>query len=172
MTRPSRRLLAVAAVGLALIGVSAAHRFAPVLVWNASASVPIGLYLISPRGADLRVGDLVAAAPTEDLEAWLVAGGYLGRDTPLLKEVAALGGAEVCRDGLQITIDGRPAAMALAVDRLDRPLPAWSGCRVLAAGEVFLLNPNAAASLDGRYFGPLPRATILGRARPLWTRGG
>jgi type IV secretory pathway protease TraF len=28
------------------------------------------------------------------------------------------------------------------------------------------------ASLDGRYFGPLPRDTIVGRAVPIWTREG
>jgi type IV secretory pathway protease TraF len=25
------------------------------------------------------------------------------------------------------------------------------------------------ASLDGRYFGPIPVSTIVGRAEPLWT---
>ena len=35
-------------------------------------------------------------------------------------------------------------------------------------GEVFLMNPQSANSLDGRYFGPLPAASIVGRAIPLW----
>ncbi|MBV8103395.1 MAG: S26 family signal peptidase [Hyphomicrobiales bacterium] len=39
---------------------------------------------------------------------------------------------------------------------------------VIAADEVFLMNA-AADSLDGRYFGPLPAASIIGRAAPLWT---
>ena len=31
------------------------------------------------------------------------------------------------------------------------------------------MNWQSADSLDGRYFGPLPDATIIGRALPLWT---
>jgi type IV secretory pathway protease TraF len=31
------------------------------------------------------------------------------------------------------------------------------------------MNWNEPASLDGRYFGPLPRSAIVGRAAPLWT---
>jgi hypothetical protein len=30
------------------------------------------------------------------------------------------------------------------------------------------MNWDAADSFDGRYFGPLPRASIFGRAVPLW----
>ena len=30
------------------------------------------------------------------------------------------------------------------------------------------MNPQSADSLDGRYFGPLPAASIVGRAIPLW----
>jgi type IV secretory pathway protease TraF len=40
---------------------------------------------------------------------------------------------------------------------------------MIADGEVFLMNWLSADSLDGRYFGPLPAASIIGRAAPLWT---
>jgi type IV secretory pathway protease TraF len=40
---------------------------------------------------------------------------------------------------------------------------------VVSDGEVFLMNPNGPASLDSRYFGPLPVSAIAGRAEPLWT---
>ena len=54
-------------------------------------------------------------------------------------------------------------------DRRGRPLPIWQGCRVIANGEVFLMNWDEPASLDGRYFGPTPFSAIVGRAEPLWT---
>ncbi len=54
-------------------------------------------------------------------------------------------------------------------DSRGRPLPSWQGCRVIAVGEAFLMNARSADSLDGRYFGPLPAASIVGRAAPLWT---
>ena len=31
------------------------------------------------------------------------------------------------------------------------------------------MNPQSADSLDGGYFGPLPAASIVGRAIPVWT---
>jgi type IV secretory pathway protease TraF len=37
----------------------------------------------------------------------------------------------------------------------------------LHASEIFLMNPDEPASLDGRYFGPIPLAAIAGRAEPL-----
>ena len=61
---------------------------------------------------------------------------------------------------------------ALDRDHLGRILPVWEGCRIVADQEVFLMNWQSENSLDGRYFGPLPASTIVGRADPLWTGGG
>ena len=55
-------------------------------------------------------------------------------------------------------------------DRQGRDLPAWQGCRIVAHGEMFLMNWRSDASFDGRYFGPLPASTIVGRATPLWIK--
>lgn len=167
----ARRTLLAGGAALALIGASAAVRSDPILLWNASASVPIGLYVVTPLD-NPQVGDLVAVRPPPPLERWLVGRGYLGPDTPLLKRVATLPGAEVCRDEDAILVDGSTVAVARERDRLGRPLPVWKGCRQLRDDEVFLLNADAPASLDGRYFGPLGTDTIIGRATPLWTRKG
>jgi len=86
-----------------------------------------------------------------------------------MKRVLALPGQIVCRENLRITIDGVDVGEAQARDRRGRDLPAWQGCRTLRPGEVFLMNPGVADSLDGRYFGPLPAISIIGRAVPLWT---
>jgi type IV secretory pathway protease TraF len=59
---------------------------------------------------------------------------------------------------------------ALDHDRSGRALPVWRGCRAVAGDEVFLMNWQSEDSFDGRYFGPLPASTIVGRADPLWTR--
>jgi type IV secretory pathway protease TraF len=87
---------------------------------------------------------------------------------PLLKYVLALPGQTVCRSGGTITVDGAAMGVALDRDHLGRPLPVWQGCRVVAAGEVFLMN-RPADSLDGRYFGPLPATTFVGQADPIRT---
>lgn len=167
----ARKTLIATGTALALIGASAIIRSDPLLIWNASASVPVGLYGVTPI-TQPGIGDLVAVRPPEPLGRWLVENGYLGPDTPLLKRVAALPGSEVCRQGTTITVDGTAVAEARERDRLGRPLPVWRGCRTLRDGEVFLLNADHPASLDGRYFGPLGAETIIGRATPIWTREG
>lgn len=141
---------------------------APRLLWNASASAPVGLYRIDGN-AQPAVGDLVAIDPPDALGGWLARRNYLPRGVPLLKRVAARPGARICRSGVFVTIDGRGAARALPSDRRGRPLPLWLGCRVVGPRELFLLNA-APDSLDGRYFGPLPAAGVIGTAHPLLTR--
>lgn len=137
------------------------------LIWNASASAPIGLYLIRPAST-LAVSELVVVTPPTALARFLDTRGYLPTGVPLVKRIAALPGQQVCRRGTSVTIDGAAVATARAHDRLGRPLPNWQGCRRLAAGEFFLLNRHP-DSVDGRYFGPLPAHSIVGQAVPLLT---
>lgn len=141
---------------------------APRLLWNASASAPIGLYVVQ-RDVVLRVGDMVAIRPPASLGVYLAARNYLPLGVPLLKRVAALPGARICRSGVFVTVDGRAVTRALVRDRLGRPLPVWFGCRIVGAHELFLVNA-APDSLDGRYFGPLPARGLLGTAHPIVTR--
>jgi type IV secretory pathway protease TraF len=110
----------------------------------------------------------VLVRPPETLAAFLAERGYVARGVPLLKHVAALPPQLVCAEGNTITVDGETVAQRHAADRLGRPLPTWSGCHGLESGEVFLLNAVEPDSLDGRYFGPLPRTSIVARLRPVW----
>jgi conjugative transfer signal peptidase TraF len=150
------------------VGVSALFHPAPRLLWNASASVPIGLYAVHRAGA-LHVGELLVVMPPEPLATFLDQRRYLPKGVPLLKRVLALPGQTVCRIERTIIVDGLTIGDALGRDRLGRPLPVWQGCRLVAAGQVFLMNRLSSDSFDGRYFGPLPTTTIVGRADPLWT---
>ncbi|OCC05397.1 S26 family signal peptidase [Labrys sp. WJW] len=139
----------------------------PRLVWNASASTPIGLYLIASAGP-LVGGDLAALLPPEPVTRFMVQRGYVGEGVPLLKHIAARPGQVVCRCGRSIKVDGVQIGEALYRDRHDRALPDWQGCRRLSDGEVFVLNRNVRDSFDGRYFGPMPASTVIGRAIPLF----
>lgn len=138
------------------------------LIWNASASTPIGLYSIAPADR-FEVTDLVAIRAPEPLAAFMVERGYIGRGVPLMKRVAGVPGQQVCRRDHAITVDGVPMGDALDRDHLGRSLPVWQGCRRIAEGELFLMNWSVRDSLDGRYFGPLPTSDVIGRATPLWT---
>lgn len=169
MRRRWLRPTAFAAAGFAgLFGAVAMLEPQPRLVWNASASVPLGLYRIDV-GTAPGVGDLVLIEPPAPLARLLAERGYVPRGVPLLKHVAAAEGALVCRSGVFVTVDGRFAARARAADRLGRALPRWLGCRRLARGEYLLLG-SAPDSFDGRYFGALRAENLIGTAHPLLTR--
>lgn len=138
------------------------------VVWNVSASVPTGLYLIRGKQG-IHVGERVAIEPPPELRHLLAERGYLPVGVPLLKRVAAVSGQRVCRFAHGVTIDGELVGVARTFDRRGRPLPTWSGCRRVRTGELFLMNPAAPDSFDGRYFGVLSRGDVIGRATPVWT---
>lgn len=138
------------------------------LLWNASASAPTGLYRVHPLRAPA-TGDMVAVMPPPALGRLMAERHYLPIGVPLLKHVAARPGALICRRDATVTIDGHRVATARLADSHGRPLPVWRGCRVLRDGELFLLNP-APDSFDGRYFGPIPATGLLGSATPILTR--
>jgi conjugative transfer signal peptidase TraF len=140
----------------------------PKLIWNASASAPVGLYTVRPA-ADLDVTDLVAVEAPEPLASFLGEREYLPRGVPLMKRIAALPGQTVCRIGGSVSVDTIAMGEALARDRRGRELPVWQGCRTLGTSEIFVMNWDVPDSFDGRYFGPIPKASVVGHALPLWT---
>lgn len=140
----------------------------PRLLWNASASTPIGLYAIE-TDAPIARGDFAAIRPPATLAKFLARRGYLPTGLPLLKQVAAVAGQQLCRSGATITIDGIAVGIALARDRAGRALPVWQGCQRIPDGQLFLMNPAVRDSFDGRYFGLVSTRQVIGRALPLWT---
>jgi len=168
LSTPSRGMaLGLTAAAVGLIAVGAVVPLPPPLVWNASASAPIGLYLVHPQALPNR-GDMALIKPPPAVARLAAERGYLPPGVPLVKHVAAVSGDIVCAIGSAISVNGKLAAERLAADALGRPLPAWQGCRTLGDGEVFPLMA-AADSFDGRYFGPVTASQVLGRLVALWT---
>ncbi|BBB08442.1 MULTISPECIES: S26 family signal peptidase [Alphaproteobacteria] len=166
MTRPG--LFLVTALATMGVGYPALTPMPIKLMWNASASAPIGFYTIDFDGP-FEATDLVAVDVPEPLATFLATRGYLPKGVPLLKRVLGTSGQTVCRSNLTITIDGIEVGAALEQDRIGRDLPVWQGCRRIHSGEVFLMNWEVRDSLDGRYFGQTSTDQIIGRAVPLWT---
>lgn len=168
-----RRRWRTASVGLcaALVTAilwSAASPPRPHLLWNASASAPVGLWRVVP-GARVGHGDMVIARLGPPWRSLAARRHYLPANVPLLKRVAAMSGDRVCAFGPWIFVEGRVVAVRRGADRLGRPLPWWQGCTTLRDGAALLLMDDP-ASFDGRYFGPVDRHAILGKAVPLWLR--
>jgi conjugative transfer signal peptidase TraF len=138
----------------------------PLIVYNASPSVPLGYYWVTAP-ANIKVGDLVLLDTPERVRDMADRRRYLPRTVPMIKHVAALEGDEVCADTDTLYINQTFAGKRHATDLVGRPLPHWEGCHVLGHGEVFLLNRYAPLSFDSRYFGPVSSSLIIGRLHPL-----
>ncbi len=154
------------AVGLLLL--AAADRVhAPVLVWNATASAPIGLYRVLHRTP--RRNDLVLVPTPQSVTALAAARGYVPLHVPLVKRIAAMRGDRVCTQGDAVVVGRTVVALRVAFDHQARPLPYWEDCRSLRADEVFLLMRDAPYSFDSRYFGPVQTSTVIGVLEAIWT---
>jgi conjugative transfer signal peptidase TraF len=140
------------------------------LIWNASASAPIGLYRIE-RALHVDVTDLVVLMPPDDVARFMDERRYLPKGLPLLKRVLALSGTKVCRQGNAITAYDMVHGAALERDTRGRPLPVWQGCITIGKDQAFFMNWDSPDSFDSRYFGALPLTFVVGRAIPLWTTG-
>lgn len=164
------RILVLAAMSAAciatLVGLGV---HAPAIVYNASGSAPLGFYYLDHRLPGR--GEVAVVRPPSRLAASMAARGILPVGVPLVKQVTALKGDEVCRSREPIgtlAVNGNVIAEVQDQDREGRSLPGWEGCIRLVEGQFFLLQPHP-HSFDSRYFGPVSGCDILGVARPIWT---
>ncbi|MDE2166258.1 MAG: S26 family signal peptidase [Alphaproteobacteria bacterium] len=164
-----RAVLALGIAGLGLIALAAIWRPTAIVIYNASASAPVGFYRVLPVGT-LQRGDLVLVRTPAPVRTLAAKRGYLPGTVPLVKRIAALSGDRVCAVGRVVTINGYLVANRLAADHLGRPLPAWTGCDTLHPGEVFLLMEDVPDSFDSRYFGPVPARSVIGKLVSLWLK--
>ncbi|WP_230463142.1 S26 family signal peptidase [Sphingobium sp. Cam5-1] len=162
------RRFALGGAGSALLLVSAAFPPAPRLVWNASASAPRGLYIVSPAALP-GVGDMVIARVPWRYRQLAAERRYLPLNVPLVKRVAASAGDEVCAWGMVILVNGRRIADRQRTDLRGRSMPLWEGCMRLRGRQLFLLMNNR-RSFDGRYFGSTEGEDVMGKAELLWRR--
>lgn len=156
-------------LGFWILALSIVFPPAPRLVWNASTSMPIGLYWVRP-GAPVARGDTVIARTPKPYRRLAAERGYIPENVPLVKRVGGVAGDRICAAGSAVSINARTIATRRARDARGRLLPRWSGCRILGPGEYLLLMPDVADSFDGRYFGVTPQADIVGKAELLWAR--
>ncbi|WP_077148875.1 S26 family signal peptidase [Sphingopyxis sp. KK2] len=164
-----RLRFAAGAAGIAALLVTVIVPPVPRLIWNASASAPRGLYVVSPGGR-IVVGDMVVARTPEPWRSLAARRHYLPANVPLVKRAVAVAGDEICARGASLSVNGVPAVTRLGRDAEGRTLPWWEGCVAVRKGEVFLLMAGAPASFDGRYFGVTQARDIVGRAHLLWAR--
>ena len=159
--------LACGSAAIAAILAASFNAFSPRLIYNPSPSAPMGFYLIE-RKTPFKTGDRVAAFAPEWARELADERGYLPGDLPVIKQVWAMAGDEICAENRVLFAPGQSPIQARDSDSLGREMPVWTGCRILHQGEYLLISNDVQGSFDGRYFGPVTDDEILGRARLVW----
>ena len=166
MTRFRRLLTAAVAPAVVLLAFGAIARQRPALALiNESPSLPKGVY-VRTAAAEISRGEVVAIRQPAVVRPYLARQG-MPPEVRLIKRVAATGGDAVCSDGRWM-IAPLSTVRIHERDRNGAHLPAWRGCRRLAADERLLLG-DTPSSLDSRYFGPVTTAQIEGVYRETLT---
>jgi len=163
---PPTRILALGAFltfALCLgIGFVAVSTVSDVVIYNASPSMPQGIYV---RMHSPVVRQSIVTVRARDVALnYATARRFTEANDRFLKRVAALDGDVVCAFGPLVTINHQLTLQRRTLDDVGRTLPAWSGCRRLD-NQVFLVG-DTADSFDGRYWGPVTSELIEG----VWRR--
>lgn len=150
---------------------------------NYTHSLPLGLYRVVnrpvQRGAYVRFCPPRSGAIALAMErGYLHAGDACGNGhLPMLKRVAATGGAWICARDEGVRVDGRllPLSARVAADAAGRPLPRPSPSQLrLAPSQLWVMSDTNRRSFDSRYFGPIERGWVIEVVEPVatWGPGG
>lgn len=157
----------IPSVALVLLTAAAGHAVdaKAVVLRNVTKSMPEGWYIRNPLGQPAP-GSVIAFRPP----AIALVHGWPA-DVPLLKRVAAAGGDKVCSDGKTMAVNDTWRGPVMLRLPNGRPLPVWIGCQVLRFDQVLPIATGLPDSFDGRAYGPISTADILGVFVPVWTEG-
>ena len=157
-------MLAMATVGIAFLAIKPLANPVPLVIWNASESVPIGWYFVVKRQP--KVGEIAVIKPAEWVQIYAASHGYLPEDVWLMKQLYAVHPSIICRFGRYVFVDGKYVAKVKITDKLHRALPIWKACKALTPTQYFVLGQHR-DSFDSRYFGPVDRSQVVGTAFPM-----
>ncbi len=159
-----RRVWIIACTLLAAAACAASFtRIKDVLLYNPSPSVPVGFYWRTDDPPEL--GDYVTVRAADVASRYAALRDFRDADDRFIKRVAARGGTRVCASATLVHIGADITLTRRLADSANRPLPSWSGCRVLAADEIFLVG-DTGDSFDSRYWGPVRIKDVEG----VWRR--
>lgn len=166
---------------LAIAGISffilAAVAQASGLRFNATKSIPVGLYWVSSD--PIEVGSYVMFCPPVDdvfIEArkrgYLTSGFCDGKFGYMMKKVLAAKNDSVTIDSSGVYVNSNLLALSepLKYDGVGAPLPRYSiSDHVLNENEILLMSDVSGTSFDGRYYGFIDKSQIRTVIKPLVT---
>lgn len=163
-TKHHRIMLAIATIGIVFLAAKPLVNPLPIVIWNASESVPIGWYFVAKRQP--MIGEIAVIKLTDWVQIYASSRGYLPQNVWLLKPVFAVYPSIICRFGSHVFVNGKQVAKAKIGDKMHRALPVWKGCVALSSTKYFVLGKHR-DSFDSRYFGPIEKRQVVGTALSL-----
>lgn len=139
------------------------------ITYSKSQSMPQGWYFVIPA-KNLQRNDIVVFLPPKNTRDFLSQKHWGPKSNLLLKHVMGMPGDLVCNRNHYLWINQRKIAPILAFYAKHKRLPQNNFCGKLVNDEYLLLSTKITRSFDGRYFGPVKRTSISGKAVPLFTK--
>lgn len=155
-------------LGVALLTYLASYPLPSLGYLNVTSSAPKGLYLIAETTVLSRGQFVIIPLPAEAADFVRTRKWHPAEQTPLLKRVGALPGDEVRIQEEGLFINGSYIGPVATADSEGLPLPRLRGTFVIQPGQFLPLSPYD-KSFDGRYFGPVPIASIEHTVTPFFT---
>ena len=130
---------------------------------NLTSSLPRGVYQLFPEEKITR-GDVVLVVDLEEIGIDRALCPY----NVLLKQIAAFEGDMIDSNGKQIFINGRilPHSEIFTKDKYGKNLPQQQYPYTIPNGAAYLTSQNK-YGYDSRYYGPVDKRRIAGKARLL-----
>jgi type IV secretory pathway protease TraF len=160
-TKHHRIMLTIASIGIAFLAMKPIIIPLPLVIWNASESIPVGWYFVAKRQPI--IGEIAVIKPAEWVQIFTSSRGYLPQNVWLLKPIFASHPSIICRFASHVFVDGKHVAKAKIKDKMHRLLPVWKGCKALTSTQYFVLGRHR-DSFDSRYFGPIEKHQVVGTA--------
>lgn len=140
-----------------------------ILIYNHTASVPYGWYLVFPVRS-YHVGDLVVFTAPEEIRQLAIGRGWLLEGDLFLKQIGAMpGNSYRILDNHQFFAADRYIGQVATVDHKDLPMPSIAVGEYIVGDNNFLPIADHPSSFDGRYYGEVPIENIVYRVLPIWT---
>lgn len=126
--------------------------------------MPEGWYVIKPITKPIIRNEILVFTPPAKGMKYLEQHKWLHKDTWVMKEAFGIPGDNVCLKNNTVFINSHPIAKTLTTYKPGHLLPKLSLCRKLGFNEYMMMSTHIKRSFDSRYFGPVKRSEIYGRA--------
>lgn len=135
------------------------------LIYNYTDSLPHGIYRL--HSGAVQKGDLVVFVPPDQAKKIIRDRDYLHEGGYLMKYLVGKAGDSISTSNGQFVVAGENYGEILSQDKEGRALTPYPFSDHVIEGYIVAVKGNK-RSFDSRYFGPIPRASIIGKATPLW----